>query len=86
MKNKNTLLKITAAVSMALVPMPVMLFFETIGFGSINLLRYIVYFALSFIPISLGYFAIRVKRTRTTPKGIFLSNMLLILLFYHFTQ
>lgn len=76
-KSKNLILKSCAAAAMLLVPLPLMLLFDGTAFEVFSVWRYVIYYALSVIPVAAGYLLIAFKRSRTTPKSVFAANILL---------
>lgn len=76
MKN-NFALKLCSAAAMLLVPFPLLLIFDGAAFNNLDIVRYIIYYALSVIPVSAGYLIMKFRLTQTKPKMIFLANLLL---------
>lgn len=77
MKKNNTALKLCAACAMLLLPLPLILLFDCAAFKNVAAWRYLLYYSLSFIPVSAGYFLIKFKRAQNKPKTIFTANILI---------
>ncbi len=77
---KNNALKICAIISMILVPFPLIIMFDGAAFDEISYLRYLIYFAVAFIPIVTGYFIKRLRSAQLKPKRVFLVNLLLCII------
>lgn len=78
MKN-DFLMKCVAALAMLLVPLPLMFVFEVTAFKGFMLWHYTIYYAVAAISAASGYFLMCLRRSRHTPKTIFLVNMLIAL-------
>lgn len=76
---KDFLMKCVAALAMLLVPLPLMFVFEVTAFKGFMLWRYPIYYAVAAISAASGYFLMCLRRSRHTPKTIFLVNMLMAL-------
>lgn len=76
---KDFLMKCVAALAMLLVPLPLMFVFEVTAFKSFMLWHYPIYYAIAAIAAASGYFLMCLRRSRHTPKTIFLVNMLMAL-------
>lgn len=76
---KNFIMKCVAAVAMFLVPLPLMFVFEVNAFEGFLLWHYPIYYVLAGAVTACGYILMSFKRSRHTPKAIFLSNMLIAL-------
>lgn len=76
---KDFLMKCVAALAMLLVPLPLMFVFEVTAFKGFMLWHYPIYYAVATIAVASGYFLMRLRRSRHTPKTIFLVNMLMAL-------
>jgi len=76
---KDFLMKCVAALAMLLIPLPLMFVFEVTAFKGFMLWHYPIYYALAAISAASGYFLICLRRSRHTPKTIFLLNMLMAL-------
>lgn len=76
---KDFLMKCVAALAMLLVPLPLMFVFEVTAFKGFMLWHYPIYYAVAAISAASGYFLTCLKRSRHTPKTIFLVNMLMAL-------
>lgn len=76
---KDFLMKCVAALAMLLVPLPLMFVFEVTAFKGFMLWHYPIYYAVAAIAAASGYFLMRLRRSRHTPKTIFLVNMLMAL-------
>lgn len=76
---KDFLMKCVAALAMLLVPLPLMFVFEVTAFKGFMLWHYPIYYAVAAISAASGYFLMRLRRSRHTPKTIFLVNMLIAL-------
>ena len=76
---KDFLMKCVAALAMLLVPLPLMFVFEVTAFKGFMLWHYPIYYAVAAISAASGYFLMRLRRSRHTPKTIFLVNMLMAL-------
>lgn len=74
---RSRALKILAAAVMLLLPLPLMMLADAAAFRNINILRYIVYFALSVIPITGGYLLCTLRRAQVSPKKVFGVNILI---------
>ena len=64
---------------MLLVPLPLMFVFEVTAFKGFMLWHYPLYYAVAAISAASGYFLMRLRRSRHTPKTIFLVNTLIAL-------
>lgn len=76
---KDFLMKCVAALAMLLVPLPLMFVFEVTAFKGFMLWHYPIYYAVAAISAAFGYFLMCLRRSRHTPKTIFLVNMLIAL-------
>lgn len=76
---KDFLMKCVAALAMLLVPLPLMVVFEVTAFKGFMLWHYPIYYAVAAIAAASGYFLMCLRRSRHTPKAIFLVNMLMAL-------
>lgn len=76
---KDFLMKCVAALAMLLVPLPLMFVFEVTAFKGFMLWHYPIYYAVAAISAASGYFLMRLRRLRHTPKTIFFVNMLMAL-------
>ena len=76
---KDFLMKCVAALAMLLVPLPLMFVFEVTAFKGFMLWHYLIYYAVAAIAAASGYFLMCLRRSRHTPKTIFLINMLMAL-------
>lgn len=76
---KDFLMKCVAALAMLLVPLPLMFVFEVTAFKGFMLWHYPIYYAVAAISAASGYFLMYLRRSRHTPKTIFLVNMLMAL-------
>ena len=76
---KEFLMKCVAALAMLLVPLPLMFVFEVTAFKGFMLWHYPIYYAVAAISAASGYFLMCLRRSRHTPKTIFLVNMLMAL-------
>lgn len=76
---KDFLMKCVAALAMLLVPLPLMFVFEVTAFKGFMLWHYPIYYAVAAISAASGYFLMCLRRSRHTPKTIFLVNMLIAL-------
>lgn len=76
---KDFLMKCVAALAMLLVPLPLMFVFEVTAFKGFMLWHYPIYYAVAAIAAASGYFLMCLRRSRHTPKTIFLVNMLMAL-------
>lgn len=76
---KDFLMKCVAALAMLLVPLPLMFVFEVTAFKGFMLWHYPIYYAVAAISAASGYFLMCLRRSRHTPKTIFLVNMLMAL-------
>ena len=76
---KDFLLKCVAALAMLLVPLPLMFVFEVTAFKGFMLWHYPIYYAVAAISAASGYFLMCLRRSRHTPKTIFLVNTLIAL-------
>lgn len=76
---KDFLMKCVAALAMLLVPLPLMFVFEVTAFKGFTLWHYPIYYAVAAISAASGYFLICLRRSRHTPKTIFLVNTLMAL-------
>lgn len=76
---KDFLMKCVAALAMLLVPLPLMFVFEVTAFKGFMLWHYPIYYAIAAIAAASGYFLMCLRRSRHTPKAIFLVNMLMAL-------
>lgn len=76
---KDFLMKCVAALAMLLVPLPLMFVFEVTAFKGFMLWHYPIYYAIAAIAAASGYFLMCLRRSRHTPKTIFLVNMLMAL-------
>lgn len=74
---KDFLMKCVAALAMLLVPLPLMFVFEVTAFKGLMLWHYPIYYAVAAIAAASGYFLMCLRRSRHTPKSIFLVNMLM---------
>lgn len=76
---KDFLMKCVAALAMLLVPLPLMFVFEVTAFKGFMLWHYPIYYAVAAVAAASGYFLMCLRRSRHTPKAIFLVNMLMAL-------
>ena len=76
---KDFLMKCVAALAMLLVPLPLMFVFEVTAFKGFMLWHYPIYYAVAAISAASGYFLMCLRRSRHTPKTIFLVNTLMAL-------
>lgn len=76
---KDFLMKCVAALAMLLVPLPLMFVFEVTAFKGFMLWHYPIYYAVAAIAAASGYFLMCLRRSRHTPKTIFLVNTLIAL-------
>lgn len=76
---KDFLMKCVAALAMLLVPQPLMFVFEVTAFKGFMLWHYPIYYAVAAISAASGYFLMCLRRSRHTPKTIFLVNTLMAL-------
>ena len=76
---KDFLMKCVATLAMLLVPLPLMFVFEVTAFKGFMLWHYPIYYAVAAIAAASGYFLMCLRRSRHTPKTIFLVNMLIAL-------
>lgn len=76
---KDFLMKCVATLAMLLVPLPLMFVFEVTAFKGFMLWHYPIYYAVAAISAASGYFLMCLRRSRHTPKTIFLVNMLMAL-------
>ena len=76
---KDFLMKCVAALAMLLVPLPLMFVFEVTAFKGFMLWHYPIYYAVAAISAASGYFLMCLRRSRPTPKTIFLVNTLIAL-------
>ena len=76
---KDFLMKCVAALAMLLIPLPLMFVFEVTAFKGFMLWHYPIYYALAAISAASGYFLMCLRRSRHTPKTIFLLKMLMAL-------
>lgn len=76
---KDFLMKCVAALAMLLVPLPLMFVFEVTAFKGFMLWHYPIYYAVAAVAAASGYFLMCLRRSRHTPKVIFLVNMLMAL-------
>lgn len=76
---KDFLMKCVAALAMLLIPLPLMFVFEVTAFKGFMLWHYPIYYALAAISAASGYFLMCLRRSRHTPKTIFLVNTLMAL-------
>ena len=76
---KDFLMKCVAALAMLLVPLPLMFVFEVTAFKGFMLWHYLIYYAVAAISAASGYFLMCLRRSRHTPKTIFLVNTLMAL-------
>ncbi len=76
---KDFLMKCVAALAMLLVPLPLMFVFEVTAFKGFTLWHYPIYYAVAAIAAASGYFLMCLRRSRHTPKTIFLVNTLMAL-------
>lgn len=76
---KDFLMKCVAALAMLLVPLPLMFVFEVTAFKGFMLWHYPIYYAVAAIATASGYFLMCLRRSRHTPKTIFLVNTLMAL-------
>lgn len=76
---KDFLMKCVAALAMLLVPLPLMFVFEVTAFKGFMLCHYPIYYAVAAIAAASGYFLMCLRRSRHTPKTIFLVNTLMAL-------
>lgn len=76
---KDFLMKCVAALAMLLIPLPLMFVFEVTAFKGFMLWHYPIYYAVAAIATASGYFLMCLRRSRHTPKTIFLVNTLMAL-------
>lgn len=76
---KDFLMKCVAALAMLLVPLPLMFVFEVTAFKGFMLWHYPIHYAVAAISAASGYFLMCLRRSRHTPKTIFLVNTLMAL-------
>lgn len=76
---KDFLMKCVAALAILLVPLPLMFVFEVTAFKGFTLWHYPIYYAVAAISAASGYFLMCLRRSRHTPKTIFLVNTLMAL-------
>lgn len=76
---KDFLMKCVATLAMLLVPLPLMFVFEVTAFKGFMLWHYPIYYAVAAISAASGYFLMCLRRSRHTPKTIFLVNTLIAL-------
>ena len=76
---KDFLMKCVATLAMLLIPLPLMFVFEVTAFKGFMLWHYPIYYAVAAISAASGYFLMCLRRSRHTPKTIFLVNTLLAL-------
>lgn len=76
---KDFLMKCVAALAMLLIPLPLMFVFEVTAFTGFMLWHYPIYYAVAAIAAASGYFLMCLRRSRHTPKTIFLVNTLMAL-------
>ncbi len=76
---KDFLMKCVATLAMLLIPLPLMFVFEVTAFKGFMLWHYPIYYAIAAISAASGYFLMCLRRSRHTPKTIFLVNMLMAL-------
>ena len=76
---KDFLMKCVAALAMLLVPLPLMFVFEVTAFKGFMLWHYPIYYAVAAISAASGYFLMCLRRSRHTPKTIFLVHTLMAL-------
>ena len=76
---KDFLMKCVAALAMLLIPLPLMFVFEVTAFKGFMLWHYPIYYAVAAISAASGYFLMCLRRSRHTPKTIFLVNTLIAL-------
>lgn len=76
---KDFLMKCVAALAMLLIPLPLMFVFEVTAFKGFMLWHYPIYYAVAAISAASGYFLMCLRRSRHTPKTIFLVNTLMAL-------
>lgn len=76
---KDFLMKCVAALAMLLVPLPLMFVFEVTAFKGFTLWHYPIYYAVAALSAASGYFLMCLRRSRHTPKTIFLVNTLIAL-------
>ena len=76
---KDFLMKCVAALAMLLIPLPLMFVFEVTAFKGFMLRHYQIYYDVAAIADASGYFLMCLRRSRHTPKTIFLVNTLMAL-------
>lgn len=76
---KDFLMKCVATLAMLLIPLPLMFVFEVTAFKGFMLWHYPIYYAVAAIAAASGYFLMCLRRSRYTPKTIFLVNTLMAL-------
>ncbi len=76
---KNRLLKICAAISMLIIPLPMMLMFDSAAFKEQNILRYLFYFLTAIPSVASGYLLQKIRATQTKPKKIFMMSLTMII-------
>ena len=76
---KDFFMKCVAALAMLLIPLPLMFVFEVTAFKGFMLWHYPIYYAVAAISAASGYFLMCLRRSRHTPKTIFLVNTLMAL-------
>ena len=77
--HKDFFMKCVAALAMLLIPLPLMFVFEVTAFMGFMLWHYPIYYAVAAISAASGYFLMCLRRSRHTPKTIFLVNTLMAL-------
>lgn len=76
---KNHFLKICATIAMLIIPLPMMLMFDSAAFKEQNILRYIFYFLTAIPSVTAGYLLQRIRATQTKPKKIFMLSLTMII-------
>lgn len=76
---KKYLLKICAAAAMLIIPLPMMLMFDSAAFKQSDILRYLFYFLSAVPSVLAGYLLQKVRASQTKPKRIFLSSLTMII-------
>ncbi len=76
---KNRFLRVCAALSMLIIPLPVMLMFDSAAFKEQNILRYLFYFLTAIPSVAAGYLLQKVRATQTKTKKIFMMSLTMII-------
>ncbi len=72
-------LKICAAIAMLLIPLPLMLMFDSAAFKEEGIYRFLLYYLTAIPAVSAGYLLQKVRASQTKPKRIFLSSLSMII-------